>query len=147
MTVQVVCGVIWNQEKILVARKKKGKSNAFLWELPGGKVEKGESNEDCLKRELSEELTINVFVGPKFGEHEYKEHEYKDHVKTIRLIAYHARGQFEAGECLDGNFPDHDRVAWMEVWRLFSLQWAPADIPFVEKLVRFQTFNPFAMNP
>jgi 8-oxo-dGTP diphosphatase len=142
MTVQVVCGVIWNQEKILVARKKEGKSNAFLWELPGGKVEKGESYEDCLKRELSEELTINVFVGPKFGEYEYK-----DHVKTIKLIAYHARAHSEAEDRLDGSLPDHDRIAWMEVWRLFSLQWAPADVPLVEKLVRFQTLNPFAQNP
>lgn len=56
----VTAGIILKEGKILIAKRKEGK-----WEFPGGKVEKGESVEECLKRELKEELNIEVdFIKP-----------------------------------------------------------------------------------
>ena len=58
--VDVVAGVICKEDKILICRRKAGKQQAGLWEFPGGKIEKGESHQEALKREIQEELQINI---------------------------------------------------------------------------------------
>ena len=52
----VTCAIIENNDKILIARRAKGQKLPGKWEFPGGKVEEGESPEECLKRELEEEF-------------------------------------------------------------------------------------------
>ena len=108
-----------------MARRAAGKHLEGLWEFPGGKVESGETNEQCLTRELMEEFGINVLVGPFFGESVF---DYGH--KTIRLLAYEAK-------YLSGNFGlnDHDKIGWVSPQELKALNWAPADLPFVEKLL------------
>ena len=54
--IRVVCGIIYKDDKILLTRRKKGKSLEGFWEFPGGKVEKEETDTVALKRELKEEL-------------------------------------------------------------------------------------------
>ena len=57
-------GVIWNnQQQILIARRLPGGAMGGLWEFPGGKLEPGETVEECIKREIWEELGIVVEVG------------------------------------------------------------------------------------
>jgi 8-oxo-dGTP diphosphatase len=59
-------GVIWNQqEQILIDRRRLGGSFGGLWEFPGGKIEPGETVEDCIKREIWEELGIVITVGSR----------------------------------------------------------------------------------
>lgn len=58
---QVVCGVIRSQEGVLIARRGKG-IRENIWEFPGGKVEEGESHEAAIKREIKEELELDVRV-------------------------------------------------------------------------------------
>ena len=59
--INVTCGIIKNNNKFLITQRSKNKKEFPLyWELPGGKCKKNESIEDCLKRELKEELNINV---------------------------------------------------------------------------------------
>ena len=61
--INVVAAVIVNSGgKILIAKRKEGKSLENLWEFPGGKVEKDEDEESCLKREMLEEFGIDVQV-------------------------------------------------------------------------------------
>ena len=60
--IKVVAGVIIKENKILIARRKKGKSLEFMWEYPGGKVEENESEKECLKRELLEEFSIETEI-------------------------------------------------------------------------------------
>lgn len=56
--------VIWNEKaQILIDRRRQGGLMGGLWEFPGGKVEPGESVEECIKREISEELGIEIEVG------------------------------------------------------------------------------------
>ncbi|MGB1518467.1 MAG: NUDIX domain-containing protein, partial [Crocinitomicaceae bacterium] len=64
--ITVICGIITNAEgKIFIARRKKDKSLGGKWEFPGGKIEKDETQEECLQRELNEELNMQVKVGEK----------------------------------------------------------------------------------
>ena len=59
----VTCAIIEKEGKILIARRALDQQLAGKWEFPGGKVEDGESPEECLKRELEEEFGIQVEVG------------------------------------------------------------------------------------
>ena len=57
---RVTVGILRQNGKILVCQRKKGTRYEFKWEFPGGKVEPNESTENCLKRELHEELSLKV---------------------------------------------------------------------------------------
>lgn len=61
-TIIVTAGVILEQGRVLVTQRKEDSSNGFLWEFPGGKVEEGEEPREALRRELKEELDIEVEV-------------------------------------------------------------------------------------
>jgi 8-oxo-dGTP diphosphatase len=116
----------------LIARRKRGKSQAGMWEFPGGKIETGESPEACLIRELQEEMGIKIAPYAWFG---VNEHDYG--TVQIRLIAYLAK--YSSGEI---RLVDHDEYRWVDREELREYEWAPADVPFVERLSRMCTANP-----
>ena len=61
--IEVSAGIVYDSEgRILICQRGEGRNNAHLWEFPGGKIEKGESPEDCLVRELLEELSLPIRV-------------------------------------------------------------------------------------
>lgn len=120
--IDVAAAVILDNEKIFAARRKPGAHLAGYWEFPGGKVEANETPEQCLVRELQEELCIITEVGQYIGE---SVHDYG--IKIVRLMAYevlHVSGEFQLN--------DHDRFCWLGINELGSIDWAPADIPLVE---------------
>ena len=78
--INVAAGLVFRAGKLLVAQRKVGSHLAGLWEFPGGKREPDESWEDCLRRELREELAVEVEVGRCFSE---VTHAYPG--KTVRL--------------------------------------------------------------
>ncbi|WHY20268.1 8-oxo-dGTP diphosphatase MutT [Paenibacillus sp. G2S3] len=124
--IQVAAAIIHNEEgQILIARRRQGKSQAGLWEFPGGKIEQGESIADCLQRELQEEMGIMILPYESFG---MNEHNYGE--LTIQLIAWKAQYQ---GGVID--LVDHDEYRWMFPAELGQFKFAPADIPFVERLM------------
>lgn len=125
--IQVAAAIIKNgQGLLLIARRKPGKSQGGLWEFPGGKLEEGESPEACLRRELMEEMGIEIAVDRLFG---VNDHYYGD--LHIHLIAYEAR--FAAG---DITLIDHDRYDWVRKEQLAGYSFAPADIKFVHMLMQ-----------
>ena len=124
-SVDVTCGLIFSNDRVFICRRKPEKSLGGYWEFPGGKVESGETCEDCLARELQEELSMEVLVGEKFM---INEHSY-EHI-TIRLIAYIC----ELVSFSD-TLTDHDKYEWACVSDLASLKLAPADVPIAEALV------------
>jgi bis(5'-nucleosidyl)-tetraphosphatase len=126
--IDVTAAVLIENGKVLIARRSPGASQAGLWEFPGGKVRPGESTAHCLKREIREELGIEIEVAEFFAESVYA---YED--KTIRLMAYRVR--IERGE-LSAN--DHAELAWVAPADLSRYQFCPADLPFVEKLQKIQ---------
>ena len=60
---QVTAAIIIRDGKVLLTRRKQGESLAGFWEFPGGKIEKGETPQECLERELKEELGLNTCAG------------------------------------------------------------------------------------
>ncbi|TFE25610.1 8-oxo-dGTP diphosphatase MutT [Cohnella luojiensis] len=123
--IKVAAAIIKNEQgQILIARRKKGKSQAGMWEFPGGKLEPGESPETCLIRELREEMGIEIKPYVWFG---VNEHDYG--TVRIKLIAYLAK--YSTGE---NRLTDHDEYRWAERDELLEYEWAPADVPFVERL-------------
>lgn len=121
--ITVLCGIISNSEgKVFIARRRPGKSMAGKWEFPGGKLELGESEQDCLKRELLEELGMQVEVVEKLVENE---HYYETF--SIRLIAYKC-------DFISATFAltDHDAYEWVKPDVLSNYELAEADVPFIE---------------
>jgi len=122
--IKVVCGVIYKEDDIFLCRRKPHKTLGGFWEFPGGKVESQESNENCLERELMEELGMKVYI--------------LNHLKTIT----HDYGSFKieliAYRCnfIDAafNLVDHDAYEWVKIANLTSYNLAAADIPIVEVL-------------
>tara|TARA_B110000438_G_scaffold300886_1_gene354359 strand:- start:14 stop:1069 length:1056 start_codon:yes stop_codon:yes gene_type:complete len=79
----VAVGMIWKDNKILISKRKKKGLLGGLWELPGGKLEIGEKYEDCLNRELREELNISIKINKKIG---IIKHKYSHF--SINMIGY-----------------------------------------------------------
>jgi 8-oxo-dGTP diphosphatase len=124
-TIKVVCGIIFYENKVLICRRKKSKSLAGFWEFPGGKIEKGESSELALIRELSEELGMKVESISYFRTNI---HDYNTFI--IELNAYKCR-LIKGGLILK----DHDALEWVHVVDLCNWNLAPADIPIAEELI------------
>ncbi|PWV98530.1 8-oxo-dGTP diphosphatase [Paenibacillus cellulosilyticus] len=123
--IEVAAAIIEDEQgRILIARRKPGKSQAGLWEFPGGKIEQGELAEDCLRRELMEEMQINIAPYAYFG---VNDHHYG--ATHIRLIAYRAR--YMSGQIA---LVDHDEYRWITTCDLTEFTFAPADVKFVEML-------------
>ncbi|HEX3032612.1 MAG TPA: (deoxy)nucleoside triphosphate pyrophosphohydrolase, partial [Bacillota bacterium] len=120
--------ILKQEGKVLIAQRPKGDKLAGKWELPGGKVEAGETAEQCLCREMQEELNIQVQVQGFFASSDY---HYEN--GSIRLLAYWAK--------LTGGEPIplvHSQIRWAEPEHLLQFDFAPADIPIIEMLVNQQ---------
>lgn len=122
----MTAAVIRDGEKVLLAQRKPGDPLAGKWEFPGGKIETGETTEECLMRELFEELGITVRIGRIIAVSPW---DYP-HV-SIELIAFKA-------EILSGvpTPTDHAAVAWVRQEEVSSWDLAPADVPIAEALLR-----------
>jgi 8-oxo-dGTP diphosphatase len=120
--IKVVCGIIYHQESIFIARRKEGKSMAGKWEFPGGKIHDGESQKEALKRELFEELGMEVIVGEKIGSNI---HHYESY--SINLIAY--RCKFVSATFA---MTDHDQYKWVTRKILGEFNFTDADIPLID---------------
>jgi len=123
--VRVTAAILVKDGKLLIGKRKPTVKLANKWELPGGKIEKKETPEDCLVRELREEFDIEVIVGEYLGSNI---HHYD--FGTIELMCY--RTFLKSG---DLKLIDHTRIEWITPNQLSGFDFAPADIPIVEKLI------------
>src|SRR5690606_20698506 len=94
------------------------------WEFPGGKVEPGEDEAEAIVREIREELDLEIEVVARLDPVEY---DYPDF--RIRLIPFTAR---LTGGSL--RLAEHTDARWVSTAELKQLDWAPADLPIVERL-------------
>ncbi|MGZ4134518.1 MAG: (deoxy)nucleoside triphosphate pyrophosphohydrolase [Tumebacillaceae bacterium] len=122
----VTAAVIERENTVLIAQRKPDSHMALKWEFPGGKLEWGEDPRDGLKREIREELGIEIDVGDVV---EVVSHTYED--RQIVLLAYRCRYRSGTVQLLDV----HD-VRWVPPAELLSVDLAPADVPIVEKLLQ-----------
>ena len=122
--IKVTGAVLERKGSIMIAKRKADSHLAGMWEFPGGKVETGESPEECLRRELEEEFAILVNVGAHLGTRVY----HYDHL-SVELLVY--RVYWESG---DIRVRVHDSIAWVPVQRLTEYRFSPADVYFVDQL-------------
>ena len=122
----VTAAIIINNGLVLIAKRRSTDRLASKWEFPGGTVEEGETPEECLKREMKEEFAITVSIGEYLGDSLYK----YDH-GTIRLMGF--RTYWENGDIMP---KAHDDFRWVSLDELQAYDFAPADLPFVDRLRR-----------
>jgi 8-oxo-dGTP diphosphatase len=124
---RVVAAIIENnQQEIFCALRSHQMSLPNLWEFPGGKVEQDEDTFVALEREIKEEFNCRIVTDNQiFAE---TTHDYGSFI--IDLIAIKAT-------LIDKEpvLTEHAQYIWLKRDNLFSLNWAPADIPIVEKLL------------
>lgn len=124
--VDVSCAIILDdQGRVLVTRRSGTMPLPLKWEFPGGKLEPGETPEECLIREIREELDVDIDVV------EPRPPSVHHGSKTIRLIPFICR--IIAGEI---NLREHEAYCWIEPPELKELDWAPADVPIVQEFLK-----------
>jgi 8-oxo-dGTP diphosphatase len=120
-SLRVVAALLERDGLLFAARRSPERREGGLWELPGGKVEAGESDQEALARELQEELSIHVEVGAFVAE---ATHAYAH--GTVTLVGYRCR--LVAGEPV---LRDHDASRWLSARSIHEVEWAPADLPLL----------------
>lgn len=127
---QVAAGIIEKDSKILIAMRKKNDTLGGKWEFPGGKIEPGETPEECLKRELKEEFDIETEVGRFF-----LSTKFRYYLIPIELLVYKVR-------YLSGNFKvnEHDEIKWVTPGELDNYEFVGPDRPIV-KAVKERSFS------
>ena len=118
----VVAGALIAGNALLVAQRARPPELAGLWELPGGKVAAGETDEAALARELKEELGVDVTVGSRLGVD----------VSLNRETALRAYRVTQTGGTLHPN--DHRALRWISAGDLDDLDWVPADRTWLAEL-------------
>ncbi|MEB9895596.1 (deoxy)nucleoside triphosphate pyrophosphohydrolase, partial [Bacillus cereus] len=124
-TIKVSAGVIIDKDKVLITRRASKENFAGGWEFPGGKLESCETPQECVARELKEELNIDVAVGDFCTE---VTHNYE--AFSVNLIAYYCtmvKGEISLS-VLDG-------YKWIKIKDLLEYDLLPADVPIAEKVV------------
>ena len=118
----VTAAIIEDKDRILIARREAGKHLAGYWEFPGGKIEKNETPEQCLIREIKEEFLVELEVKEFIGESVFNYPE-----KDVKLLGY---------RCIIKNGvlspQDHDKIEWITFQEITNFKMAPADIPLIE---------------
>ena len=124
---QIAAGIIIHNGKVLLAQRKKGKDLEFKWELPGGKLEEGETLPQCLKRELIEELNLEVEVEKLFLTTEYA---YEFGKFVLNTFIAKCKNPFIS------KTDAHEQYVWADPQTLLDYDLAPADIPIVQTYIK-----------
>ncbi len=121
---EVTCALIELKDRVLVTQRSAMMHLPLKWEFPGGKIEKDETPESCLVREIFEELNINIQIKKqlKVNIHQYSE------TKTIKLIPFICI--IRSGEI---KLLEHANFLWLKKTELMNLDWADADIPIMKE--------------
>ena len=120
----VVAAIISRDDKFFIAQRNKNKHMGLSWEFPGGKVEEGESFETALKREIKEELNIEIDVKDKLGEENYQDE--KINVKLHYFICSHISGEIYLNE--------HEDSAWVTKNEFKNYNFAQGDSDIIKLL-------------
>ena len=120
-TLRVACAVIEDGGKVLATQRNTTMSMPLKWEFPGGKLHDGESPEECLARELEEELGIQVVIRQPLPPvlHRYEDFD----IELLPFVCTLSKGIIVLHE--------HRALAWLSPHELNDLDWPEADIPVI----------------
>jgi 8-oxo-dGTP diphosphatase len=122
---KVAAALVVRAGRILVAQRRFDDRLGGHWEFPGGKIEEGETAEDCLVREFQEEFAMNIEPLHFFAR---SDHSYE--LGTVHLHAYWARSLSEPVE-----LNAHEEYRWLLPEEIPALKLAPADLPLIERIL------------
>ena len=123
--IPVLAALIKNGKgQFLIARRKEVLSNGGKWEFPGGKLRFSETPEECLRREIKEELGMDIVVLNPF---QLVNQSLSD--KSILLIAYHC--DYKGGKI---KLKDHDQIKWIDPGSFAEHDLSDPDKPIAQKL-------------
>ena len=121
----VTAAILRKNGKILITRRPEGKPHAGMWEFPGGKLGENESPEQCLRREIREELNLQIEVKTIF-EVAYYRYDWG----PVLILAYESHSL--GGEIRNIEVAEH---RWVLPAELVDFPILPADRPIIEKLM------------
>jgi len=126
--INVTCAIIVIENKILVTQRSEKMKLPLKWEFPGGKLEENEAEIDCIKREIKEEINIDIEVVKKLSSSIYDYGSFK--INLIPFISKHVHGEIKLTE--------HKDYKLLQKTELLSLDWAEADLPIVEEFLKIE---------
>ena len=120
----VTAAIIKKDDSYLITQRASNDKLPLKWEFPGGKVEMGETPEECLIREIKEELNLDIVIGEKIATSIYKYDS-----GEIKLVAFSA-------EIIGGSMKllIHHDARWVNINQLDQFDFCPADIAIIEIL-------------
>ena len=124
--INVTCAIIYFDDKILVTQRSEKMKLPLKWEFPGGKLEENESEIDCIKREILEEINIELEIVKKLSDSIFDYGTFQ--VKLIPFIGNYVSGEIKLAE--------HKEYRLLDISELSNLDWAEADKPIVEELLK-----------
>lgn len=124
--VKVTCAIISLHDKTLVVQRSEKMKLPLKWEFPGGKIEKGEDEIECVKREIKEELNIEIEITSKLTPTSFN---YPD--ISVHLIPFTAN--YKSGEII---LSEHQQYLLLSKNELRKLDWAEADLPILNEYLK-----------
>lgn len=126
--INVTCAIILIDNQILVTQRSEKMKLPLKWEFPGGKLEDNESEKDCIKREIKEELNIEIDVISQLSNSVFDYDTFK--INLIPFIANYVSGEIILSE--------HKDYKLLDKSELLNLDWAEADLPIVEEFLKLE---------
>ncbi len=124
--IDVTCAIILKKNKILVTQRSEKMKQPLKWEFPGGKIEENETAENCLLREIKEELNLEIQVLKKLESQSFNYETFS--INLIPFVSKYLSGKIILSE--------HKEFKWLTKGELKFLDWAAADIPVLEEFLK-----------
>jgi 8-oxo-dGTP diphosphatase len=129
INIDVACAIIEKDGLVLAAQRSETMSLPLKWEFPGGKLEPDESPDACLKRELVEELGIQVTIQSALPSSNW---QYPTFAITLHPFVCSMHGDTI-------RLTEHKAIRWVEPKDLLALDWAAADAPVLRNYFNYRT--------
>ena len=123
--INVTCAIIIKDNKILVTQRSELMKLPLKWEFPGGKLIEGETESECIKREIQEELSIEIEVHKKLTNSVFNYGNFI--INLIPFVAHYVSG--------DVKLTEHKQFKLLDPAELMNLDWAEADKPIVKEFL------------
>ena len=125
MQFQITAAIIRQEQQYLICQRAHDDELPLLWEFPGGKLEPGETLEECIIRECQEELGVEIRICGEFGRTSYP-------YKQWQLVFTFFDAEIAAGTPVT---TVHEQIRWVSAADLKDYTFCPADVEIVEMLV------------